>query len=251
MTSRTGERTASRIARPVLGEDVRVAIYIRRSTDDETSPTPSKPRTSSSHDYVKSQPGWRIVARFHDDASGATTRPPRLQKALTAARLGAFDVLLVYRVDRFSRSLADPSPCSNELDHAGVVFRSATEPFDTSSPMGRMLLQLLACSPSSNATPSSTASSPAWNAKPPKANGTAARRPYGYQVDKTTQTLVADPRRGGDRARRSSTSTPATGSAPEPSPPSSTTEDTAPATADAGRRANVARSHQPRSTSAN
>ena len=144
MTSRTGKRAASRIARPDLGEDVRVAIYVRRSTDDENQPYSIEAQDKQLHDYVKSQPGWRIVARFHDDASGASAQRRELQKAMTAARLGAFDVLLVYRVDRFSRSLADTVALLERLDHAGVVFRSSTEPFDTSGPMGRMLLQLLA-----------------------------------------------------------------------------------------------------------
>jgi hypothetical protein len=82
------------------------------------------------------------------------------------------DVLLVYRVDRFSRNLADTVALLEQLDHAGVAFRSSTEPFDTSGPMGRMLLQLLAMFANSSATPSN-ASSPAWNAKLSKANGKA------------------------------------------------------------------------------
>jgi site-specific DNA recombinase len=45
------------------------------------------------------------------------------------------DVLLVYRVDRFSRNLRDLVTLLEELDHAQVVFRSATEPFDTATPM--------------------------------------------------------------------------------------------------------------------
>ena len=55
-----------------------------------------------------------------------------------------FDVLLVYRVNRFSRSLRETVTLLEELDQAGVAFHSSTEPFDTSGPMGRMLLQLLA-----------------------------------------------------------------------------------------------------------
>jgi site-specific DNA recombinase len=54
------------------------------------------------------------------------------------------DVLLVYRVDRFSRNLRDTVTLLSELDEAGGAFRSATEPFDTSTAMGRMTVQLLA-----------------------------------------------------------------------------------------------------------
>ncbi|WP_264081684.1 recombinase family protein, partial [Gandjariella thermophila] len=92
---------------------------------------------------MDSQPGWRIVMRFSDDASGATTDREDLQRALAAARAGLIDVLLVYRVDRFSRNLRDTVTMLDELDSCGVVFRSATEPFDTSTPMGRMLVQML------------------------------------------------------------------------------------------------------------
>lgn len=52
-------------------------------------------------------------------------------------------MLLVYRVDRFSRNLRDMVTLLDDLDQAGVSFRSATEPFDTSTPMGRMLMQML------------------------------------------------------------------------------------------------------------
>ena len=54
-----------------------------------------------------------------------------------------FDTLLVYRVDRFSRKLRDLTTLLDDLDEAGVVFRSATEPFDTSTAVGRMLVQML------------------------------------------------------------------------------------------------------------
>jgi hypothetical protein len=65
------------------------------------------------------------VARFPDDASGATAERGGLQRALAAARAGLIDVLLVYQVDRFSRTLRDTVTMLDELDTAGVVFRSA------------------------------------------------------------------------------------------------------------------------------
>ncbi|MGI0129497.1 MAG: recombinase family protein, partial [Thermoplasmata archaeon] len=68
---------------------------------------------------------------------------PHLQRALAEARLGRFDLLLVYRVDRLSRSVRGLAQILDELDQAHVVFRSATEPFDTGSPAGRMMVQML------------------------------------------------------------------------------------------------------------
>jgi hypothetical protein len=83
-----------------------------------------------------------------------------LTNALTQARAGRYDLLLVYRVDRLARSVRGLAQILEDLDTAGVAFRSATEPFDTSTPAGRMMVQMLGVSPSSNAPPSSTASSP-------------------------------------------------------------------------------------------
>jgi hypothetical protein len=54
-----------------------------------------------------------------------------------------FDVLLVYRVDRLARSIRGLAQIIDELDQAGVIFRSATEPFDTGTPAGRMMVQML------------------------------------------------------------------------------------------------------------
>jgi site-specific DNA recombinase len=143
MVRSTPAHRAKKAATTTLGDDVRVGIYVRRSTDDEHQPYFIEAQETRLTAYVDSQPGWRITKRFSDDASGATTQRDDLQRALTTARAGLIDVLLVLRVDRFSRNLRDLVMLLDELDHAGVVFRSATEPFDTSTPMGRMLVQML------------------------------------------------------------------------------------------------------------
>src|SRR6266540_1101379 len=64
----------------------RVCIYIRRSTDDEHQPFSLDAQRAALDKYVASQPGWTIVAEYQDDASGATTERPGLQKALQAAK---------------------------------------------------------------------------------------------------------------------------------------------------------------------
>ncbi|MEV4706828.1 recombinase family protein [Actinoplanes sp. NPDC049316] len=122
---------------------VRVAIYTRRSTDEENQPFTIEAQTSKLKSYIKSQDGWTLVQEYSDDASGAKIDRPNLSRALMAARAGLYDVLLVYRVDRFTRRIRDLSALLEELDAAAVVFRSATEPFDTSTPAGRMLVQML------------------------------------------------------------------------------------------------------------
>src|SRR6185369_16852679 len=138
-THRTRDAFAS-----TLPATVRVGIYLRRSTDDDHQSYTLDAQEDRLRSYVDSQPGWEVALRFSDDASGASTDRKDLHRALAAARNGLIDVLLVYRVDRLSRNLRDTVQLLEDLDEAGVVFRSATEPFDTSTPMGRMLLQMLA-----------------------------------------------------------------------------------------------------------
>ncbi len=81
-----------------------------------------------------------MARQFTDSMTGATTERPGLQRMLTEARAGGFDVLLVYRVDRFSRSVRGLAQLLDECDKAGVAFRSATEPFDSTTAAGRMMV---------------------------------------------------------------------------------------------------------------
>lgn len=75
--------------------------------------------------------------------SGSVLERPGLQRALAEACIQRYDLLLVYRVDRLARSVRGLSEILHALDKASTVFRSATEPFDTGSPAGRMMVQML------------------------------------------------------------------------------------------------------------
>jgi site-specific DNA recombinase len=192
MARSTTARRTKKAAMATLGDDVRVGIYVRRSTDDEHQPYSIEAQDTRLESYIGSQPGWRLVARFADDASGATTHRPGLAKALAAARAGLIDVLLVYRVDRFSRNLRDMVMLLDNLDMAGVVFRSATEPFDTSTPMGRMLVQMLGMFAQFERDTIIDRVIAGMERKAAKGKWKGGKRPFGYQVDKTTHTLVPD-----------------------------------------------------------
>ncbi|BCB80907.1 hypothetical protein Pflav_073170 [Phytohabitans flavus] len=134
----------------------RVAIYVRRSTDDEHQPFSLDAQRTALTKYVTAQPNWVIVAEFEDDASGATTNRPGLQKALRAAEAGRFDLLLVYRTDRFTRRLFDLLDLVARLDNTDVAFASSTEQFDTGTPSADSSYICSECSPNSNAASSST-----------------------------------------------------------------------------------------------
>ena len=171
----------------------RVAIYLRRSTDDEHQPFSISAQDSALGKYVTTQPGWTLVATFTDDASGATTSRPGLQHALRAARAGRFDVLLVYRVDRFSRRLSDLLDLLNELEEAGVAFASATEPFDTSTSIGRMLVQLLGVFVEFERETIIDRVTKGMAMKASKGKWPGGSRPYGFYVDRETQKLMPHP----------------------------------------------------------
>ena len=166
--------TRSRPAGTVLGPAPgprRIAIYLRRSTDEDHQPF------SLEAQETKLRRVRRVAARRLADRRRLlrrrvrrhSTDRPELQKALRAARAGLFDTLLVYRVDRFSRSLRDLTDLLDELNDAGVFFRSATDVrhLHPGRPDAGPLLGVFA---EFDARPSSTASAPAWNAKAAKGN---------------------------------------------------------------------------------
>ena len=121
----------------------RICLYTRISTDEENQPTSLASQHERLEAFCKVQEDWRIVARHDDRSTGTKLDRPGLQAALDLARQGRIDQLLVYRIDRLSRKVRQLASIAEELDGLGVILRSATEPFDTGSPAGRMMLQML------------------------------------------------------------------------------------------------------------
>jgi site-specific DNA recombinase len=121
----------------------RTCLYTRISTDEENQPTSLASQHERLEAFCKVQEDWRIVAHHEDRATGTKLDRPGLQAALDLARQGRIDQLLVYRIDRLSRKVRQLASIAEELDGLGVILRSATEPFDTGSAAGRMMLQML------------------------------------------------------------------------------------------------------------
>ncbi|MCW2911436.1 MAG: Resolvase, N-terminal domain, partial [Actinomycetia bacterium] len=97
---RTRSKPTARVGRPESSESVRrVAVYTRRSTDEEHQPYSIEAQTVRLDSYIASQPGWVKTATFSDNASAKDTHRPGLRAALAAARSGRIDVLLVLKVD--------------------------------------------------------------------------------------------------------------------------------------------------------
>ena len=97
--------------------------------------------------YIKSQAheGWRLIPDHYDDGafSGASLDRPALQKLLADIRAGKIDIVVVYKVDRLTRSLADFAKLVELFDQHAVSFVSVTQSFNTTSSMGRLTLNVL------------------------------------------------------------------------------------------------------------
>jgi site-specific DNA recombinase len=172
------------------GDAMRIATYTRISTDEDHQPFSLGAQADRLAKYVASQDGWRLVRTFTDQMSGATLERPNLQEALLEAKAQRFDLLLVYRVDRLSRSVRGLAHVLEELDGAGVAFRSATEPFDTSSPAGRMMVQMLGVFAEFERATIIDRVIAGMERKAARGEWCGGQRPFGYLIDKATSTLV-------------------------------------------------------------
>ena len=125
-------------------KDVRVALYVRISTDEETQIYSLGAQEKTLRKFAEDK-GWTVARVYREQESGAKFEErPALQEALDEADQGAFDVFLVVRTDRLTRSTRALQKILERLEGAGVVLRAALEPFDTSEASGRFMLQMMA-----------------------------------------------------------------------------------------------------------
>ena len=128
---------------------LRCAIYTRVSTEHglEQDFNSLDAQREAGRAYVKSQTheGWRLVKESFDDGgfSGGSLERPALQRLLAAIRSRLIDVVVVYKVDRLTRSLADFAKLVEIFDAHGVSFVSVTQSFNTTTSMGRLTLNML------------------------------------------------------------------------------------------------------------
>ena len=127
----------------------RCAVYTRKSTEYnlDLAFNSLDAQREACEAYIKSQAqeGWRAIPTRYDDGafSGASLERPALQQLLADVRVGTIDIVLVYKVDRLTRSLADFAKLIELFDAHGVSFVSVTQSFNTSSSMGRLTLNVL------------------------------------------------------------------------------------------------------------
>ena len=139
-------RCPQRAERPALR---RCAIYTRKSSDeglDQAFNSLDAQRDACTA-YIVSQKheGWILIDRKYDDGgfSGGSLHRPALQQLLEDMAEGLIDIIVVYKIDRLTRSLADFAKLTEDLDKHEVSFVAVTQQFNTSTSMGRLTLNVL------------------------------------------------------------------------------------------------------------
>ncbi|WP_018147822.1 recombinase family protein [Henriciella marina] len=128
---------------------VRCAIYTRKSSDEglDQAFNSLDAQREACEAYVRSQrhEGWKLLPQRYDDGgiSGGTMDRPALQSLLAELEAGRIDMVVVYKIDRLTRSLADFARLVERFDATGASFVSVTQQFNTASSMGRLTLNVL------------------------------------------------------------------------------------------------------------
>jgi DNA invertase Pin-like site-specific DNA recombinase len=128
---------------------VRCAIYTRKSSEEglEQDFNSLDAQREACEAYVRSQAheGWRALPDLFDDGgfSGGTLERPALLQLMEAVRARRVDVIVIYKIDRLTRSLTDFARLAEQFDAHGVSFVSVTQQFNTTTSMGRLMLNVL------------------------------------------------------------------------------------------------------------
>ena len=127
----------------------RCAVYTRKSSEEglEQDFNSLHAQREACEAFIRSQrsEGWKLVETAYDDGgiSGGTMERPALRRLLADIQAGRIDIIVVYKVDRLTRSLADFAKMVELFDGHGVSFVAVTQQFNTTSSMGRLTLNIL------------------------------------------------------------------------------------------------------------
>ena len=128
---------------------IRCATYTRKSHEEglEQEFNSLDAQREAAEAYIESQrmQGWQALPDHYDDGgfSGGNMERPGLQRLLADVDAGKVDVIVVYKIDRLSRSLLDSMKMIERFNQKGVSFVSVTQQFNTTDPTGRMFLGIL------------------------------------------------------------------------------------------------------------
>jgi site-specific DNA recombinase len=147
LTGRGGRQAPDTERSPI--RKLRCAVYTRKSTEEglEMEFNSLDAQREACESYIASQraEGWLLVPDRYDDGgfSGGTLERPALKRLLTDIEASRVDVVVVYKIDRLSRSLMDFSRLVEVFDRRNVTFVSITQSFNTTTSMGRLTLNVL------------------------------------------------------------------------------------------------------------
>ena len=128
---------------------MRCAVYTRKSTtqglDQEFSSLDAQREAGEAYIQTQKHAGWQLLPEHYDDGgfSGASIERPALQRLLADVDAGRIDVVIVYKVDRLSRSLLDFARLMERFEKHNAAFVSVTQQFNTAQSMGRLILNVL------------------------------------------------------------------------------------------------------------
>ena len=128
---------------------IRCAIYTRKSTEEglEQEFNSLQAQREACESYIKSQKheNWQLLPTEYDDGgySGGNMERPALKRLLQDVQNGLVDIIVVYKIDRLTRSLMDFSKIVEVLDKHNASFVSITQHFNTTTSMGRLTLNML------------------------------------------------------------------------------------------------------------
>lgn len=180
-------------------KQIRCAIYTRVSTSEGLNQefTSLDNQRESGESYIQSQKseGWIALPENYDDAgfTGANTDRPALQKLITDTKDRKIDCIVVYKVDRLSRSLLDFSRLLESFDQHGVNFVSVTQQFNTNTSMGRLTLNILLSFAQFEREITSERTRDKMAAAKKRGKWVGGCTPLGYRFDKETHKLVIIP----------------------------------------------------------
>lgn len=144
-----GQNSGSNDSSPTVKRKLRCAVYTRKSTEEglDMEFNSLDAQREACEAYIASQraEGWSPVQDRYDDGgiSGGTLERPALKRLLADVEADKIDVILVYKIDRLSRSMLDFLKLVETFERRGVTFVSITQAFNTTSSMGRLTLNML------------------------------------------------------------------------------------------------------------
>jgi len=179
---------------------INCAIYTRVSTTERLDQefTSLDNQRESAESYIQSQKteGWVALPERYDDPgyTGANTERPALQKLMADIKGGKINCVVVYKVDRLSRSLLDFSQLLESFDQNNVTFVSVTQHFNTNTSMGRLTLNILLSFAQFEREIISERTRDKMAASKKKGKWVGGRPPLGYDIDKVNRRLVINPK---------------------------------------------------------